>query len=149
MKQIIAWRLVMFIQWLRIILYARLFTNKVIIKAKFNQSALMIGNGLIEFENNVRLGYFPSPFFLSSYAHLETKNKLCSIKIGKDTYINNNFFAIAEHRSSLLESVVLLELMLIFMIQTFMESKFQSVRYHITKWQSPWLLKMKYLSGHM
>jgi len=57
----------------------------------------MLGAGTVEFERNVRLGYFPSPFFLSGYIHIESRNKTARIAIGEGTHINNNFVAIAEH----------------------------------------------------
>ena len=99
MKHRIAWFLLMLTQWPRILFYRALSTNNVKGKAKIIQPTLMIGNGIIEFENNVNLGYFPSPFFLSGYIHLETRGKLSSIKIGENTHINNNFVAIAQHKT--------------------------------------------------
>jgi maltose O-acetyltransferase len=58
-----------------------------------------LGNGIVEFEKNVKLGYFPSPFFLSGYIHLETRGNNSSIIFGEDTNVNNNFVAIAEHKT--------------------------------------------------
>lgn len=59
----------------------------------------MIGTGLITFENNVRIGVFPSPLFFSSYAYMEARYSSARISIGENTWINNNFCAIAEHTS--------------------------------------------------
>ena len=61
------------------------------------QPVLILGNGIVEFHKNVKLGYFPSPFFFSGYTHLEARNKSASISFGEDTHVNNNFVAIAEH----------------------------------------------------
>lgn len=61
------------------------------------QPVLILGNGVVEFETNVKLGCFPSPFLLSGYIHLEARGKATSIKFGEDSHINNNFVAIAEH----------------------------------------------------
>lgn len=99
MKRRIALRLILFFQWLRICFYKLLSTGQTKGKAIINQPSLMMGDGLIVFENNVKLGYFPSPFFLTGNIHLETRNKRSSIKIGDDTAINNNFVAIAEHKT--------------------------------------------------
>jgi maltose O-acetyltransferase len=63
------------------------------------QPVLILGNGVVEFEKNVKLGYFPSPFFFSGYIHLEARGKTSFIIFGEDTQINNNFVAIAEHTS--------------------------------------------------
>lgn len=63
------------------------------------QPTLVMGNGVIRFEEHVQLGYFPSPFFLNGYIHLEARSKNSSINFGEDTYVNNNFVAIAEHTS--------------------------------------------------
>lgn len=61
------------------------------------QPVLILGNGIVEFQKNVKLGYFPSPFFFSGYIHLEARSKSASIRFGEDTHVNNNFVAIAEY----------------------------------------------------
>ena len=53
-----------------------------------------VGRGVIEFEERVSIGFFPSPSFFSSYAYLNESSK---ISIGHDTSINNGFVAIAEY----------------------------------------------------
>jgi maltose O-acetyltransferase len=63
------------------------------------QPVLILGKGIVQFERGVRLGFFPSPFFMSGYIHLEARNSGSSIRIGEGTHINNNFVAIAEHTS--------------------------------------------------
>lgn len=55
-----------------------------------NQKVLYLGKGNITFGKNVHIGYFPSPYFYSSYAHLEARNTTSNILIGDNTYINNN-----------------------------------------------------------
>ena len=57
----------------------------------------MVGAGSITFENNVRIGVFPSPLFFSTYGYIEARNQHARISIGENTFINNNFCAIAEH----------------------------------------------------
>ena len=56
-----------------------------------------VGRGVIEFEERVSIGFFPSPCFFSSYAYLDARNQSSKISIGHDTSINNGFVAIAEH----------------------------------------------------
>lgn len=57
---------------------------------KLKQKVLFTGKGKISFGENVQIGYFPSPYFYSTYAHIEARNKTSEIKIGSNTYINNN-----------------------------------------------------------
>lgn len=64
-------------------------------KVHFRQKALLIGDGEINFGDNVNIGYFPSPLFYSTYAHIEARSKNASISIGSNTYINNNCAIIA------------------------------------------------------
>jgi maltose O-acetyltransferase len=58
-----------------------------------------VGSGIIEFGNSVKIGVFPSPQFFSTYAYLEARKPSARITIGAETWINNNFTAIAEHTS--------------------------------------------------
>jgi maltose O-acetyltransferase len=87
------------LRWIRIGFYAGLSTGNVKGKTIKLQPVLILGNGIIEFERNVQLGYFPSPFFLNGYIHLEARGKNASIKFGENSFINNNFSAISEHKS--------------------------------------------------
>jgi maltose O-acetyltransferase len=63
------------------------------------QPALLTGRGKIIFGEGVRIGFFPSPFFLSGYAHIEARNDTSLITIGDNTFINNNLTIIAERNS--------------------------------------------------
>ena len=85
------------LQWIRVSFYSALSTARCHGRAQKIQPVLILGAGIVEFEENVRLGYFPSPFFMSGYIHLESRNKAARIAIGEGTHINNNFVAIAEH----------------------------------------------------
>lgn len=58
-----------------------------------------VGRGSVTFADNVKIGVFPSPDFLSTYAYLEARNESASIEIGCGTWINNSFCAIAEFSS--------------------------------------------------
>jgi maltose O-acetyltransferase len=79
----------------------RLLSNAVLdgVKPHLRQPLQAIGSGVIEFEKGVSIGFFPSPFFFSSYAYLDVRNKTSKIVIGENTSINNGFVAIAEHTS--------------------------------------------------
>jgi acetyltransferase-like isoleucine patch superfamily enzyme len=97
MKHSIVWHLVKLIQGVRIAFYKLLSSCPTKGRPRLMQPTLMIGNGLIAFQGNVTLGYYPSPFFLNGYSHLEARSRDCVISIGEGTHINNNFVAIAEH----------------------------------------------------
>ena len=62
---------------------------------KLRQRALLLGKGEVIFGNNVYIGYFPSPYFYSTYAHIEARNKTAKITIQDGTIINNNACIIA------------------------------------------------------
>lgn len=54
------------------------------------QMALFLGKGKIKFGENVRVGFFPSPYFYSTYAHMEARSPSSEIIIKSNTYISNN-----------------------------------------------------------
>ena len=63
------------------------------------QPLLASGLGRIIFTGRVVIGYYPSPGFFSSYAHIEARGAQAKVIIDDGTKINNNFCAIAEHTS--------------------------------------------------
>lgn len=85
------------LQWMRVSFYDALSTGHSKGSVQKIQPVLILGNGIVEFQKNVKLGYFPSPLFFSGYIHLEARSKSASISFGEDTHVNNNFVAIAEH----------------------------------------------------
>ena len=99
MKYRIVNRILRIIQWLRMSFYAALSTGLAKGDVDKIQPVLILGAGVVEFEKDVTLGYYPSPFFLSGYIYLEARNKNASIKFGEFCQINNNFVAISEHKS--------------------------------------------------
>ena len=55
-------------------------------KVHFRQKALLIGDGEINFGDNVNIGYFPSPLFYSTYAHIEARGENSKIFIDGKFY---------------------------------------------------------------
>lgn len=81
----------------RIWLYRLLSSSQPSGRPTCYQPVQLIGEGLIEFERNVRIGVYPSPAFFSTYSYIEARNLTAKVAIGENTWINNNFCAIAEH----------------------------------------------------
>ncbi|MDO9010549.1 MAG: acyltransferase [Gallionella sp.] len=99
MKSRITSRVIRLLQWIRTAFYASISTGQYEGVAQKIQPVLILGNGIVEFEKNVVLGYFPSPFFFSGYIHLEARGNSSSIRFGEGSHVNNNFVGIAEHSS--------------------------------------------------
>ena len=87
----------------RILFYEALSTGHQERRVRKRQPVLILGEGTVTFEEGVTLGYFPLPFFLSVYIHLEARGRDSYISIGENTQVNNNFVAIAEHTSIKIE----------------------------------------------
>ena len=90
--------------WTRAVKYSALSNNFVIGNLLGPQPVLALGAGLIKVGRNVRIGYYPSPHFFSTYAHLEARAGEALIEIGDGTHINNGFVAIAEKSSIVIGS---------------------------------------------
>jgi acetyltransferase-like isoleucine patch superfamily enzyme len=84
------------VQTPRIIIYRLLSNNQFYGKPTRFQPIQAVGRGKIVFEDGVKIGVFPSPFFFSTYAYIEARNPNAKIVIGENTWINNNFSAISE-----------------------------------------------------
>ncbi len=63
--------------------------------AHFNQPVLMTGLGRIKL-GCCNLGVWPSPYYSSSYIHIEARETSASVEIGDGVWINNNAVIIAE-----------------------------------------------------
>lgn len=83
----------------RIIFYRILSTAKVHGKYHLIQPTQFAGKGSINIGKGVTIGFFPSPFFFSSYAYIEARNHSSKISIGDDCHFNNSITLIAEHTS--------------------------------------------------
>jgi maltose O-acetyltransferase len=93
MNKWIAGRILKCCQCLRVFFYSAISTGHSTGSAQKIQPVLVLGRGVVKFEENVTLGFFPSAFFLNGYIHLEARNEASSIT----SYVNNNFVAVAEH----------------------------------------------------
>ena len=81
-------RIFRFLQLSRILKY-RILSNcgTVIGRPHALQPIQLVGKGVIEFHGRVKIGYFPSPFFLSGYSYIEARNEHAKVKIGDGTEI--------------------------------------------------------------
>lgn len=59
------------------------------------QRTQLWGKGTIVFGNDVRLGYFPSPYLSTGMGYLDARMKSARIEIGDRTVLNNNAVIIA------------------------------------------------------
>jgi maltose O-acetyltransferase len=72
-----------------------------------NQPILKVGKGVIDLEN-CTIGFWPSPYFWSTYAHIEARNDTAKIFIGSETCINNNAAIIADKSTIFIGEQVLI-----------------------------------------
>ncbi len=81
----------------RIMFYKLLSTCKRVEgKPILKQPILTLGRGKIVFKGKVTIGYFPSPYFFSTNAHIEARKENTEIIFGDNIIINNNFSCTAE-----------------------------------------------------
>lgn len=84
-------------QDVRIILFKNLSNNKNVEgKPLLKVPSLFVGNGRITFQDNVQLGYFPSPNFYDGTIYIESRNKDAEVIFGANIFINNNFRLICD-----------------------------------------------------
>ena len=62
----------------------------------FKQPVLLKGRGVIEVSKTAIIGVLSSPFFLSSYSYIESRNKNSKIVIGNNVIVNNNVTIVSE-----------------------------------------------------
>jgi galactoside O-acetyltransferase len=60
------------------------------------QPVLLLGNGKIRFQPKVTIGFFPSPYFLSGYTHIEARSPDALIEIGENVWMNNSCAIISD-----------------------------------------------------
>lgn len=88
-----------FFQWPRVLKFRVLSDcNRVYGRPIIYQAVQINGKGIVKFDENVRLGVNPSPFLYSGYIYIDARKPNTKIKIGKNTWINNNFVCVAEGR---------------------------------------------------
>ena len=86
-------------QNMRILAFKVMSNNRVIGSLKIRQPLHCVGLGTISCDPGVVIGYFPSPYFLSTNSYLEARYSSAEIRIGSGTMINNNISIIAERSS--------------------------------------------------
>ena len=84
-------RLMNFYQQCRIAKY-RLLSNCANVEGKptILQPVHLAGKGTIRFKGNVKLGCFPSAYYLSGYTYIEARTEEAVIEIGDGVWMNNN-----------------------------------------------------------
>ena len=83
----------------RLAVYSLLSNNRFQGRPNCHQPVQAMGRGEIKFESDVNIGVHPSALFFSTYAYIEARQPTATVSIGRGTWINNNFSAIAEHTS--------------------------------------------------
>lgn len=83
-------------QGVRLLLWKYLKTAQIKGKPILKQPTALAGDGIIDFGKNVRIGFYPSPHFLTGSCHIEARAVGAVVRIGDMTTVNNNFVAIAE-----------------------------------------------------
>jgi maltose O-acetyltransferase len=85
------------IQKIRILYYA-ILSSDINIQGKLRRSQplLIAGQGKIIVHGQATVGYFPSPFYFSGYAHFDLREKNACIEIGDGVIFNNNPVLIAD-----------------------------------------------------
>lgn len=86
-------------QWPRVLFFRCISTNALKGNPRRFQPLHCVGGGEISIDDTAMIGFFPSPFFLSTYAYIEARYSTAKIVIGAGTRLNNNFCAIAEYTS--------------------------------------------------
>jgi acetyltransferase-like isoleucine patch superfamily enzyme len=79
--------------------FAAISKSNVIGTPNINQATIFEGEGRIYFESNVNLGYFPSPKFYEGSIYIEARSINAVIKIGENTFINNECVIVADKSS--------------------------------------------------
>lgn len=85
------------IQKIRIYVFDKLSDNTLPFKGICVQPTLFLGQGKIEIGINTSFGYYPSPFFFSTFCYIEARHDDACISIGNSNYFNNNLSIIADH----------------------------------------------------
>ncbi len=89
--------LTLLLQMVRIGVYKIISTNRISANGlRIVQPIHALGRGKIRIGNNVCIGVFPSPGYLSESCHIEARSETAEISIGDGTFVNNSFTAIAD-----------------------------------------------------
>jgi maltose O-acetyltransferase len=104
-----SWFFLLLIRKLRIIVFFFLSDSiKKKGRLKAIQPILYKGSGTISIGKNVIVGVIDSPYFLSTYCHLEVRGESSHIKIEDNVICNNNFSIICDRTSVLIKERTLI-----------------------------------------
>lgn len=96
-------------QRFRISVFNKLSDNKNVTGLPIkNSPVLLIGKGEVFFGNEVKIGYYPSPYFYDRVAHIEAREKEAKILFGNRININNGLVIICEKSSITIHDDVLI-----------------------------------------
>jgi maltose O-acetyltransferase len=85
------------VQTIRIVYYAILSSDADIQgELRRSQPLLTAGEGTLIIHGRATVGYFPSPFYFSGYAHFDFRKNNARIEIGNGVVLNNNPTLIAD-----------------------------------------------------
>jgi len=96
-KKRVAYTIMRIIQAARIAVYRLISTANYEGEGAVYQPVQFVGNGKIVINKGTSIGVFPSPHYFSGYSYIEARSEKAVVHIGDNTWINNNFVAIAEH----------------------------------------------------
>lgn len=87
-----------YFQKVRILIFKQFWTANNIkgIPPTIFQAVILNGEGEFFFDNNVILGYNPSPGFFDTVGYMEARSSSAKIHIGKNVIINNGFSIICD-----------------------------------------------------
>jgi carbonic anhydrase/acetyltransferase-like protein (isoleucine patch superfamily) len=100
--------LLRFIQRIRIYLWKLVSTNSSQGNPQLAQPVQWVGKGEIVIHENVKIGFWPSPYCLGGNSYFEARFPEARIEIGEGTVISNNFVCIAEYSSIFIGRKVLI-----------------------------------------
>jgi acetyltransferase-like isoleucine patch superfamily enzyme len=100
--------LLKFIQCIRIYLWKLVSTNSPQGTPQLAQPVQWVGKGEIVIHENVKIGFWPSPYCLGGNSYFEARFPESRIEIGEGTVISNNFVCIAEYATIVIGRKVLI-----------------------------------------
>ena len=109
LRRLLAKLILKYFQRIRIFISKALSTNNNLIgKPNILQPVIFEGLGKIVIDDTVTLGYTTSPLFYDTSIYIEARGKDSSVKIGKNSYINNGARIVCDKTSIVFGSNLLI-----------------------------------------